>query len=150
MSAAEILTNPVDARVASFVPAAQTRVLADAWSFSRWFALQCAAATDERFLVLKSRSHGALGLLAELPTHGLAALILDMRQPDHLLRDARDALVLRYLADADVTVRVMAMARERALDAERDQAEAAAGHDSMFQRLRAAIRPPADFRGAAR
>lgn len=138
MSAAEILTSPVDARVASFVPAAQTRILADTWSFSRWFALQCAAATDERVLVLKSRSHSALGLLATLPTHGLAALILDMRQPDHLLRDARDALVLRYLAEPEVKVRVMAMAREMALDAERDQQEAWTGHAAMFRRL---IRP---------
>lgn len=138
MSAAEILTSPVDARVASFVPAAQVRILADAFSFSRWLTLQCATATDERFLVLKSRRRGALGLLAELPTYGLVALTLDMRQPDHLLRDARDALVLRYLAEPEVKVRVMAMAREMALDAERDQQEAWAGHAAMFRRL---IRP---------
>lgn len=119
----------------TLAPAAQQRILADTFSFARWLAVECATSGQERVTVLKSRRHGAQSLLAELPTYAIAALLLDMRQPVDLMRDARDALVLRYLASPETKVRVMAVARQMALDAERDQVEARAGHAAMFSRV---------------
>lgn len=134
------MSMPSIATVATFLPAAQQRILADAFSFSRWLTLQCATATSESWTVLRAR-HGAgiQAVLRELPTHALVAMFNDMRQPAEITRDVRDALVLRYLNDPEVKARLTAMARSMALDAQREQQESLARHTSFFQRVGAAV-----------
>ena len=137
-AAVQILTSTIDPRVAALIPAAQNRILADTFSFSTWLARQCAAAPSERVLVLKARRHGVQALLESFPTHALAAMVLDMRQPVELLRDARDALVLRYLDEQEVKNRVLSLARQMALDAEREAK--AASPAGFFRRIGTAAR----------
>jgi len=136
-AAVQILTSTIDPRVAALIPAAQARVLADAFSYARWLALNCVNATGEQCLVLRARRGGCLDMLEQLPTHALVSMANDLRQPAELRADAQTVVVTRYLNDSETKLRTLSMARQLALDEQRERDEA---HGGFFRRIGTAAR----------
>lgn len=136
-AAVEILTGTINERVAALIPTAQQRILADAFSYARWLTVECASATGEQVVVLRARRPGCLDMLQQLPTGALVSMSNDLRQPPELRADAQCVLVTRYLNDPQTKLRTLSLARQLALDEQRDRDEA---HGSFFSRISAGAR----------
>lgn len=130
-----VITNQANARVAAWVPTAQIRVLADAAGFGRWLQLQC-------MRIRASVPQDALPddtvpqQLQFLSVPALCALTLDLRQPPAVTVAARDALAMKYLVSDDTQARVIALARQLALDEIADEEQTRSDHDELFQACR--------------
>lgn len=133
--ATAVIADKANARVAAWVPTAQIRVLADAAGFGRWLQLQC----------MRIRASVPQDVLSDetvpqqlqfLSVPALCALTLDLRQPAAVTVAARDALAIKYLASDDTQARVIALARQMALDEIADEEQTRADHDELFQACR--------------
>lgn len=133
--ATAVIADKANARVASWVPLAQIRILADAAGFGRWLQLQC-------MRIRASVPHDVLSdetvpqQLQFLSVPALCALMLDLRQPAAVTVAARDALAIKYLASDDTQARVIGLARQCALDELHDEEQTRSDHDELFQACR--------------